>query len=483
MRLLVDVHALSWDEAWDIASRAFGYTNHTLMPEALEAWPLELIGRLLPRHLEIIYEINERFLNQVRRRFPGDEARVRRMSLVDEDGQRSVRMANLATVGSHHVNGVSGLHSRLLRETVLADFAAMYPERFLNVTNGVTLRRFVRLANPALTRLLDETLGPSWHVDTERLKELEPLAEDAGFRERWREVRRKNKERFADFCERSLGRPFEPSSLVDAQCKRIHEYKRQHLNVLRIIALFNRVRAGEVDGVPRTFVFAGKAAPSYHTAKLIIRLVHGVAEAIDADPRARELLRVVFLPDFNVKLAQRILPAVDLSEQISTAGTEASGTGNMKFMLNGALTIGTLDGANVDIHDAVGEDHFFRFGLDAKAVSARRAGYSPRAELERDPELAAAVELISSGAFSRGDRGLFAPLVDRLVESDPFLVLVDFRSYLTTQERVSAAFRDPERWTKSSILNVARAGIFSSDRAIREYADRIWHVEPVRMPF
>ncbi len=458
MRLLIDVHGLGWDAAWDITHRTFAYTNHTLMPEALETWPLPLIRRLLPRHLDIIYEINRRFLDDVRRRFPNDDARVRRMSLIGEDGDKTVRMAHLATVASHHVNGVAELHSRLLRETVLADFAAMYPERFTNVTNGVTPRRFMALANPGLAHLITDAIGDGWLTNLDRLHDLEPFAEDAAFCDSWRAIKLANK--------RALG-GFDPASLLDAQCKRIHEYKRQHLNLLHAIALWQRGSA-----VPRTILLAGKAAPAYYKAKLIIRLAHGIAHAIAANPRGLQLL---FVPDFSVKVAQRIYPAADLSEQISTAGMEASGTGNMKFTMNGALTIGTLDGANVEIREAVGEENFFLFGLTAEEVLARkRAGYDPRASL--DPELGHALHLIGDGAFSNGDRDLFAPLLDDLYNRDPFLVLADFRAYSDAQERVATAWRDPKAWTRMSILNVARSGRFSSDRSIRDYARTIWRV-------
>jgi glycogen phosphorylase len=481
MRLLVDVHQLPWDEAWDITSRAFSYTNHTLLPEALETWPVDLMARLLPRHLEIIFEINRRFLLEVRRQFPGDEARVGRMSLIDERGRRSVRMVHLATVGSQRVNGVATLHTQLLRKHLLSDFAYMYPERFVNVTNGVSPRRFLALANPGLARLIDSAVGGEWVRDLDRLRALEPLADDPEFRERWRSVKLSNKLELGRWLAGHPGLPgrraIDPAALLDAQCKRFHEYKRQHLNLLHIIALWNRLRRGEDDGlVPRTFLFSGKAAPGYWLAKLIIRLIHGVAEVIDDDPRARQLLRVVFVPDFSVKVAERLYPAADLSEQISTAGREASGTGNMKFAMNGALTIGTLDGANVDIRKEVGADHFFLFG---HTVDQLHAAPPPRTVLAQDPELAGVLDLISGGTFSRGDRDLFAPLVWSLVDTDPFLVLADFRSYVGAQAQVATAWRDQERWTRSSILNVARMGQFSSDRAIREYARDIWHVSPV----
>jgi starch phosphorylase len=473
MRLLMDVHHFGWDAAWDITRRAFAYTNHTLLPEALETWPLPLVRRLLPRHLEIIYEINARFLAEVHARYPGDEARAQRMSLIGEHGEKQVRMAHLATVASHHVNGVAALHSRLLRETVLRDFAEMWPERFTNITNGVTPRRFVALANPRLADLIDEAIGEGWLRDLDRLRELERFADDAAFGERWRAVKLANKVDLATH----LGGSLIPSALFDAQCKRIHEYKRQHLNLLHAIVLWQRLRDGDTSDVPRTILLAGKAAPAYRAAKLIIRLAHGIAEAIAGDPKVADWLRLVFVPDFSVKRAQRIYPAADLSEQISTAGMEASGTGNMKFTLNGALTIGTLDGANVEIREAVGAEHFFLFGLTAEQVLARkRDGYRPRDVLERDPELARAIELMREGRFSRGDKSLFAPLINDLVERDPFLVLADFRAYCDAQREVAVAWQQPARWTRSSILNVARAGYFSSDRSIREYATKIWHV-------
>ncbi|HSS00307.1 MAG TPA: glycogen/starch/alpha-glucan phosphorylase [Kofleriaceae bacterium] len=478
MRLLMDVHELGWDEAWDIVRRSVAYTNHTLLPEALETWPLPLIARLLPRHVEIIYEINRRFLDEVRAKFPGDHDRVRRMSLIGEDGDRTVRMAHLATVASHHINGVAALHSRLLTQTVLRDFAELWPERFTNVTNGVTPRRFVALANPRLSELITDAIGDGWLRDLERLRGLEALADDAAFQDRWRAVKQANKTELARWMRATHGLLCDPAALLDAQCKRIHEYKRQHLNLLHAIALLERIRTGNDLGVARTILFAGKAAPSYRTAKLIIRLAHGVADAIAADPRARDRLRVVFVPDFSVKNAQRIYPAADLSEQISTAGMEASGTGNMKFMLNGALTIGTLDGANVEIRDAVGAEHFFLFGLTAEQVAAKRRGYRPSDELA-DDELARVIELMASGEFSPGDRTLYAPLVDDLLHRDPFLVLADFRAYADCQRTVEAAWRAPATWLRSSILNTARAGRFSSDRSIREYASTIWNVSPV----
>jgi starch phosphorylase len=480
MRLLVDVHDFGWDEAWAITTRTFSYTNHTLLPEALETWPLPLFRRVLPRHLEIIYEINRRFLDEVRARFPGDDARVARMSLIDERGEKSVRMANLATVVSQHVNGVAALHSQLLRETVLKDFAEAYPERFLNVTNGITPRRFLALANPDLARLLTETIGAGWQANLDRLDNLVQFAADAGFREKFRAVKRKNKERLAVWLRNAHGIEVDPTSMFDAQCKRVHEYKRQHLALLHIAWLYDRIQRGHLeDVVPRTFIFAGKAAPAYHMAKLIIRLVTAIGETVDRDPGVRTLLRVVFAPDFNVKNAQRIYPAVDLSEQISTAGMEASGTGNMKFALNGALTIGTLDGANVEIRDAVGADNFFLFGMTAPEVAELRARYRPSDVLAADPELASIVESICHGRFSRGDRTLFEPLVRTLVETDPFFVLADFRAYVECQRRVARAWKDFDGWSRTAALNVAAMGRFSSDRSIRDYARDVWRVAPV----
>jgi len=483
MRLLVDEHRLEWDKAWELTQRTLAYTNHTLLPEALETWGLPLFAELLPRPLEIVYEINRRFLEGVRGTYPGDDARVARMSLIEEGGEKRVRMANLAVVGSHSVNGVAKLHSELLEETVLRDFAEVWPDRFCNVTNGVTPRRFLKLGNPALASLLDETLGEGWIGDLARLRALEPHADDAGFRERWRAVKMLNKERLATLIRERTGVAVDPSALFDIQVKRIHEYKRQHLNVLHVIAAYRRLLQDPRRSVaPRCFVFAGKAAPGYALAKLIIRLINGVAETVNADPVVRDRIKVVFLPNFSVKNAQLVYPAADLSEQISTAGKEASGTGNMKFMMNGALTIGTLDGANVEIREEVGADNFFLFGLTAADVERmRRQGYRPGDYLDRDPELRAALDLIADGRFSRGDREMFRPLVDNLTYSDPFFVLADFSAYVATQDRAAAAWLDRDAWTRMSIRNVARSGKFSSDRAIREYARDIWHVKPVRV--
>jgi starch phosphorylase len=481
MRLLVDENDLGWDDAWEITRRTFAYTNHTLLPEALERWPVGLLAAVLPRHLEIVYEVNRRFLEEVRERHPGDEGLARNVSLIDEQGERYVRMAHLACVGSHAVNGVSALHSRLLASDVLRDFAALWPRKFGNVTNGVTPRRFLGLANPGLTALITEAIGEGWLSDLSRLSALEPLAEDAAFRARWRKVRLEAKRALAADLERRAGVRVDPESLFDVQVKRIHEYKRQHLNVLHVITLFNRIRRNPTAPVPaRTVIFGGKAAPGYRTAKLIIRLIHGVAEVVNHDPTTNGKLRVAFFPDYNVKHAQRIFPAADLSEQISTAGKEASGTGNMKFTLNGAITIGTLDGANVEIRDAVGGDNFFLFGLTAEEVEAtRRAGRGPRYHYDRHADLREALDQIASGFFSRGDHALFAPLVEPLLAHDPWLVLTDFAAYAEAQREVERAWRDAERWTRMSILNVARCGFFSSDRAVQQYAKEIWGVKPV----
>ena len=481
MRLLVDERALPWDEAWDITRRTLAYTNHTLLPEALETWDLQLFASMLPRPLEIIYEINRRFLDDVRGTHPGDAGLVARVSMIDEAGDKRVRMANLATVGSHMVNGVAKLHSELLRETVLRDFAALWPDRFTNVTNGVTPRRFVALSNPPLAKLLDETAGPGWITDLGKLRALEPLADDAGFHDRWRAVKRAAKAALADRIRAATGATIDPDMLFDIQVKRIHEYKRQHLNILHVVGLYDRLRRDpSLKVAPRCVIFGGKAAPGYFMAKLIIRLINGVAEVIDADPAVAGRLKVVFFPNFNVKNAQAIYPAADLSEQISTAGTEASGTGNMKFMMNGALTIGTLDGANVEMLDDAGADNFFGFGLTVDEVARTwQDGYHPEARSAADPALAAALALAADGTFSRGDRDLFRPLVDNLRFSDPFLVVADHADYAAAQARVEAAWHDPARWIRMSILNTARSGRFSSDRAIREYASRIWNAPPV----
>jgi starch phosphorylase len=481
MRLLVDERQLSWDEAWDITVASFGYTNHTLLPEALETWPLAMFGESLPRHLEIIYEINRRFLDEVAAAFPGDTDRLRRMSLIGEDNGKSVRMAHLATVGSHAVNGVAALHSELLKSSVLKDFYELWPERFSNKTNGVTPRRFLALANPGLRSLLDDTIGDGWLSDLTKLRGLEAYADDPAFRTQWRAVKRDNKARLAAYVASTAGVDLDPDWLFDIQVKRIHEYKRQHLNVLNIVTQYHRLKQNPgLDIVPRAFVFGGKAAPGYFLAKRIIKLINAVGETVNNDPDVNRFLKVAFVPNFNVQNAEFIYPAADVSEQISTAGKEASGTGNMKFMINGALTIGTLDGANVEMRDEVGAENFFLFGLTVDEVERiKRDGYRPSDYVAGNPELAAALDLIADGTFSHGDTDVFRPLVENLRHDDPFLVLADYASYVECQERVSTAWRDTETWTRMSIMNTARSGKFSSDRAITEYCDDIWGVIPV----
>ncbi|MFL6547389.1 MAG: glycogen/starch/alpha-glucan phosphorylase [Povalibacter sp.] len=481
MRVLIDEYVLPWDQAWEITRKTFAYTNHTLLPEALECWPLDLFARVLPRHLEIIFEINARFLDEVRIRFYGDEDRLARLSLIDERGQRYVRMAHLACVGSHTVNGVAELHSELLKQEVLKDFYELWPQRFGNKTNGVTPRRWMALSNPRLASLINESIGDNWIKDLSQLKRLEPLAEDSAFRAKWLEVKRACKVDFAAVALKKTGVTVDPDSLFDVQVKRIHEYKRQHLNILHVIALYHRLRSDANANIqPRTFIFGGKAAPSYHIAKLIIKLITAVGDVVNRDPAVRDRLKVVFLPNFNVKNGQRVYPAADLSEQISTAGKEASGTGNMKFSMNGALTIGTMDGANVEIREEVGAENFFLFGLTADEVAkVKSSGYSPGSYLTG--ELKEVIDLIRSGFFSRGDTEQFRPLIDGLVWHDPYLLFADFASYVACQQDVSNTYADSDRWARMSIINSARSGKFSSDRTIREYCDEIWKAPPVHV--
>ncbi|CAN5353792.1 glycogen/starch/alpha-glucan phosphorylase [soil metagenome] len=483
MRLLIDEHQMGWDEAWSITVATFGYTNHTLLPEALETWPLSIFGDALPRHLELIYEINDRFLEEVRAKFPGDEERVSRMSLIGEGGGKSVRMAHLATVGSHAVNGVAALHSELLKASVLKDFYELWPEKFGNVTNGVTPRRFLALSNPGLRELLDETIGHGWLTDLTRLRGLEPYADDPSFRERWREVKRANKSRLSEYVHSTTGIELDPSWMFDVQVKRIHEYKRQHLMVLHIVALYHRLKNNPGLSIPpRVFIFGGKAAPGYFMAKRIIKMINAVGETVNADPDVNRYLKVVFLPNFNVKSAHLVYPAANLSEQISTAGKEASGTGNMKFMINGALTIGTLDGANVEIREEAGPENFFLFGLTEDQVErVKSEGYRPASYVENDPELAEVLQLIAEGRFTHGDTEILKPVLDSLLYHDPFLALADYRAYVDCQDKVSAAWEDGDRWSHMSILNTARSGKFSSDRAIAEYCDDIWKVWPMQV--
>jgi glycogen phosphorylase len=478
MRLLVDVHNLPWDQAWQITSQTFNYTNHTLLPEALERWSLPLFARLLPRHIEIIYEINSHFLSTVRQMFPGDEGKVSRLSIIDETGDKFVRMANLATIGSKHVNGVAELHTQLLKDELLHDFYEMWPHKFINVTNGVTPRRWLAVSNPEQAALMTSKIGNGWICHLEQLKQLGTYAEDSAFRADWRKMQHDVKVRLAQYILKDAGFSVDPSSMFDTQVKRIHEYKRQHLNVLYIVTLYHRLKKNpQLDITPRTFLFGGKSAAGYAMAKLIIKLINSVGEVVNNDPEVKDRMKVFFLPDYNVTFGQKVYPAADLSEQISTAGKEASGTGNMKFAMNGALTIGTLDGANIEIRDAVGHENFFLFGLTAAQVTAtKNAGYHPRAVYESNPILREVVDSIANGQFSHGDQNLFRPLLDNLLNSDPYLLFADYQSYVDCQDQVSATFRDHDKWTKMSIYNAVRMGRFSSDRAIEEYCRNIWSV-------
>ena len=479
MRLLVDEHTMDWDEAWAITQRTCGYTNHTLLSEALEKWPVPLFAKLLPRHLEIVHEINRRFLDEVRLSHPGDDGLAARLSLIDETGPKYVRMAHLACVGSHAINGVAALHTDLLKQTVLHDFYAITPEKFVNVTNGVTPRRWIALSNPKLSALITSRIGDRWVSSLEdELQRLAPLANDSGFQDEWRGVKADNKRTLAALILDRTGVAVDPQSLFDIQVKRLHEYKRQHLNVLYLITLYNRLRRNTAGLVaPRTVIFGGKAAPGYRMAKLIIKLINSVASVINQDAGVSDLLKVVFLPDFNVKSSHFVYPAADLSEQISTAGKEASGTGNMKFAMNGALTIGTLDGANVEIREAVGAENFFLFGLTATEVAqTRAAGYQPRAYYESNAELREALDLIAEGFFTNGDREVFRPLVESLLGRDDYLLLADYQPYVDCQGRVSDAYRDQANWTRMSIVNAASVGRFSSDRSIRDYCRDIWNI-------
>jgi starch phosphorylase len=483
MRILIDEKGLAWEDAWEITQRCFAYTCHTLLPEALEVWPVSLLESLLPRHMELIYEINAWFLDQLREAYPGDEWRIRRMSIIQESPERSVRMAYLATVAGSRVNGVAELHSQLLRDKVLRDFAEHTPDKFTNVTNGVTPRRFVRLANPGLSHVITERIGDAWITDLEQLRNLEPYADDADFRAAFAAVKRANKVRAAQVLARRDGLTISPDTLFDVMVKRLHEYKRQTLKLLHVVSLHQRLRSGELDPsalVPRTVIFGAKAAPGYRTAKEIIALINAVAAQVNSDPAVDGRLVVAFPANYNVTLAETLIPAADLSEQISLAGKEASGTGNMKFALNGALTIGTLDGANVEILELVGRENFFLFGLnEEQVVAAQERGYQPGAYYESDPRLRQAIDAIASGQYSGGDAAAFGQVVDVLLNWDPFLALADFGSYLEAQEHVEQAYLDSDAWTRSAILNVARCGFFSSDRSIRDYLDRIWHASPV----
>jgi starch phosphorylase len=481
MRLLVDVHHLDWDKAWDIASHVFSYTNHTLMPEALETWPVALFEDVLPRHMQIVYEINHRFLKDIAHHFPGDTDLLRRMSIIDETGERRVRMAYLAVVGSHKVNGVAELHTELMKQTIFADFHRMYPDRIVNMTNGITPRRWLNQANPLLSKLITSHIGDGWLKNLDELKKLIPLADDAEFQQQFAEVKQQNKQRFAAMVRQKLGIELNVDSLFDVQIKRIHEYKRQLLNLLHVITLYNRIRHNpQQDFVPRTVIFAGKAAPGYAMAKLIIRLINDVADVIDNDPAIGNRLKVVFVPNYDVTNAEHIIPACDLSQQISTAGTEASGTGNMKMALNGALTIGTLDGANVEIREEVGEDNIFIFGMTVEEVTdLRRRGYQPVDYYNGNAELREVIDMIGCGYFSPDDCQRYLPIVDKLLSQDYFMLLADYTSYIACQDAVSAAYLDRPQWLRHAILNVANMGKFSSDRTIMEYAKVIWKTHPI----
>ena len=480
MRLLIDREGLGWDQAWKITTASTGYTNHTILPEALEKWPVKMFGQLLPRHLQIIYEINARFMRDVATRWPLQGDRLSRMSIIDEGGEKYVRMAHLAIVGSCSVNGVAQLHTELLKKEVLRDFAELWPAKFNNKTNGITPRRWLLSSNPALAHLITEYIGDQWITDLDQLRKLEPLVDDPVFRQRFHAAKKQNKELLARLITRETGINVSPDSMFDVQVKRLHEYKRQLLLVFYIIVLYDRLKKNPaLDIVPRTFIFGAKAAPGYFMAKLIIKLIHQVAEVVNGDPQVQDKMKVVFLPNYRVSLAERITPAADLSEQISLAGTEASGTGNMKMMLNGAVTIGTLDGANVEILEEVGKENIFIFGMKAEEVDQRRGAYNPWDVYHSDEEIRRAFTLIEKDFFSLLEPGIFKPLVQSLLEGgDHFMLLADMRDYIQTQERVDAAYRDVEGWDRMAILNVARAGKFSSDRAIKEYASEIWHVEP-----
>jgi starch phosphorylase len=484
MRILMDEHNLPWERAWEITRKTFAFTNHTLLPEALEKWPVDMFGRLLPRHLEIIFEINRRFLKEVRSHTPDDPERVTRMSIIEETPFRQVRMAHLATVGSFSVNGVAELQSNLLKERVMVDFYELWPEKFNNKTNGVTPRRFMKLANPRLVDLISSKIGDEWINDLEHLKGLEKYADQVRFRKAWRTVKRQNKADLADYIRQHNGIEVDPDSIFDVMVKRLHEYKRQLLKALHIITLYNRIKEDpQVEIVPRTFIFGAKAAPGYYMAKLIIKLINSVAEVVNNDPDVQGRLKVVFLENFNVTLGEKVYPAADISEQISMAGKEASGTGNMKFALNGALTTGTLDGANIEIRECVGEDNFFLFGLTAVEVFAlKETGYNPIEYYNSNPALKAAIDRIGSDYFSAGDRGLFQPIVDSLLIHDEYLLMADYETYIDCQERAEKTYLDEETWTRMTILNVARCGFFSSDRTMKQYCEDIWGVEPVHIP-
>jgi starch phosphorylase len=481
MRLLMDEHGLGWDDAWNITTHTMAYTNHTLLPEALERWPVRLFGDLLPRLLDIIYEINARFLAEVARRWPGDNERLRRMSIIEEGRDPQIRMAYLAIVGSFSVNGVAAIHSKLLQQGLFRDFYKLWPHKFNNKTNGVTQRRWLAACNPGLSRLITAEIGDGWITDLPRLSGLVAKAEDASFRERWQEIKQANKVRLATLVQVRCGVTFNPDALFDVQVKRIHEYKRQLLNLLHVIHLYDRIKSGDIGNwTPRCVLFGGKAAPGYFMAKEIIKLINNVATTINSDPATEDLLRVAFLPNYGVSVMESVCPGTDLSEQISTAGKEASGTGNMKFMMNGAVTIGTLDGANIEILEEVGEENFFLFGLNAREVETTRKGYDPQSIVCGDEEIGRVLNLLQSGHFNQFEPGIVDPIIRALTSPhDPWLTLADLRSYIEVHRRAAAAFQDREHWTRMSIMNTACSGRFSTDRTIREYNAEIWKLEPV----
>ena len=483
MRILIDLEGLDWDTAWDITQRSTGYTNHTILQEALEKWPVPMMERLLPRHLQIIYEINGRFLRQISSLYPGDVDRLRRMSLIDEGGERAVRMANLCLVGTSSVNGVAELHTKILRENLFRDFYELWPEKFHNVTNGITPRRWLLKANPMLSQLITESIGDGWITDLSQLRQLERFADDDGFLSALAKIKQSNKRQLSNWAHRTLGFSLDPAAIFDVQVKRLHEYKRQLMLALYVVILYNRLlNDPSYDPCPRSFIFAAKAAPGYFMAKLIIRFIHGVAEVVNANPRTRGRLSVTFLPDYRVSLAEKIMPASEVSEQISLAGMEASGTGNMKFMMNGALTLGTYDGANVEINQEVGDDNMFLFGLRTEDVAKLRPVYDAKECCQRNPEIRLALDMIRQNVFSLLEPGLFEPILRNLLDyNDYYMLLADLTSYCEAQDRVDAAYRDPKRWNRMSLINIARSGRFSSDRAVMEYARDIWHVEPVAL--
>jgi starch phosphorylase len=482
MRVLMDQEGYDWEKAWDITTRTFAYTNHTVLPEALERWPVEMMESLLPRHLQIIYEINRRFLEEVAKACPGDMAKLGRMSIIEEEPVKAVRMANLAIVGSHAVNGVAELHTRILMTQLFPDFNEFYPGKFSNKTNGISQRRWLKVCNHGLSDLITEHIGEEWVTDLYQLEKLEPLADDPQFQKKWLSVKKENKKRLAAYIEKNLSVKVNPDSIFDCMVKRIHEYKRQLLNILHVIAEYNRLKANpSMSYHPRTYIFAGKAAPAYHMAKLIIKLINSAGDVVNTDPDISGRIKVVFIPNYGVTLGEMIFPAAEISEQISTAGMEASGTGNMKFALNGAVTVGTLDGANIEIMREVGEENIVIFGLKADEVEdLRKKGYNPRDIYNANPEIQKCLDQIRDGVFSRGDRSLFKPVLDALLDyGDYYLVLRDFDAYMKTHEKIDELYRDQKKWARMSILNTARMGFFSSDRTIAEYAKEIWNIQPV----